>query len=108
MPSSSQTGTTPAGGMRMSLAAALHAAGEVAAERLAVVQGDRRLTYAELHSRARRIAALLRTGASERGTPSRWACNGPEYLETVLAAFLLGAIPVNINYRYGNRNWNTS
>ncbi|MFD2417200.1 AMP-binding protein [Amycolatopsis pigmentata] len=101
MPSSSQTGTTPAGGMRMSLAAALHAAGEVAAERLAVVQGDRRLTYAELHSRASRIAALLKDrGVGAGNTVAVGLHNGPEYLETVLAAFLLGAIPVNINYRY--------
>jgi acyl-CoA synthetase (AMP-forming)/AMP-acid ligase II len=26
--------------------------------------------------------------------------NGPEYLETVYAAFKLGAVPVNVNYRY--------
>lgn len=103
MPSNTnQNGTTPAaGGMRMSLAAALHVAVEKAPERVAVVQGDRCLTYAELHLRAGRIAAVLKDRGVQAGnTVAVGLHNGPEYLETVLAAFLLGAVPVNINYRY--------
>ncbi|MET0133045.1 MAG: AMP-binding protein [Kibdelosporangium sp.] len=85
----------------MSVAAALRAAGEVAAERAAVVHGDRRISHAELHARARRIArALADRGVGPGDVVAVALYNSPEYLETVLAAFLLGAVPVNINYRY--------
>jgi fatty-acyl-CoA synthase len=85
----------------MSVAAALRAAGEAAAERPAVVHGDRVLTHAELHDRASRVAAALADRGVRPGDVVAVALyNSPEYLETVLAAFLLGAVPVNINYRY--------
>jgi acyl-CoA synthetase (AMP-forming)/AMP-acid ligase II len=85
----------------MSVAAALRAAGEAAAERPAVVHGDRVLSHAELHDRASRVAAALHDRGVRPGDVVAVALyNSPEYLETVLAAFLLGAVPVNINYRY--------
>ena len=86
---------------RMSVAAALRAAGQAAGARAAVVQGDRRLSHAELHTRAGRVAAALaERGVGEGDVVAVALHNSPEYLETVLAAFLLGAVPVNINYRY--------
>jgi len=86
---------------RMSVAAALRAAGEVAGPRAAVVQGDRRISHAELHIRASRVAgALAARGVGPGDVVAVGLHNSPEYLETVLAAFLLGAVPVNINYRY--------
>lgn len=85
----------------MSVAAALRAAGAAAADRTAVVQGDRVLTHAQLHDRASRVAAALADRGVRPGDVVAVALyNSPEYLETVLAAFLLGAVPVNINYRY--------
>lgn len=85
----------------MSVAAALRAAGAAAATRPAVVHGDRVLTHAELHDRASRVASALADGGVRPGDVVAVALyNSPEYLETVLAAFLLGAVPVNINYRY--------
>jgi fatty-acyl-CoA synthase len=85
----------------MSVAAALRAAGEVAGTRAAVVQGDRRLSHTELHERASRVAgALAERGVGPGDVVAVGLHNSPEYLETVLAAFLLGAVPVNINYRY--------
>jgi 3-oxocholest-4-en-26-oate---CoA ligase len=85
----------------MSVAAALRAAGEAAAERPAVVHGDRVRSHAELHGRASRVAAALADRGVRPGDVVAVALyNSPEYLETVLAAFLLGAVPVNINYRY--------
>ena len=42
--------------------------------------------------------------ASAARTRSACTCtNGTEYLEGMLAAFKLSAIPVNINYRYVER-----
>jgi fatty-acyl-CoA synthase len=85
----------------MSVAAALRAAGAAAAARPAVVHGDRVLTHGQLHDRASRVAATLADRGVRPGNVVAIALyNSPEYLETVLAAFLLGAVPVNINYRY--------
>ena len=85
----------------MSVAAALRAAGEAAAERPAVVHGDRVRTHGQLHDRASRVASALADRGVRPGDVVAVALyNSPEYLETVLAAFLLGAVPVNINYRY--------
>ncbi|MGI5132901.1 AMP-binding protein [Pseudonocardia sp. CA-107938] len=84
-----------------SVAAALGVAAEVAADDLAVVVGDRELTHAQLHERAARLAgALAGRGIGPGDVVAVGLHNGAEYLETVLAAFRLGAVPVNVNYRY--------
>ena len=71
-------------------------------DRLALVAGDVRLTYADLDERANRVAHhLLRTGA--RG---RWvgidSWNRAEWFEAMLGCFKARAVPININYRYGH------
>src|SRR3984957_18160382 len=58
-------------------------------------------TFAEFDDRAARLAAAL--AAAGVGPGDKVACylyNGAAYLETVFAAFKLGAVPVNANYRY--------
>ena len=71
------------------------------ADREAVVCGDRRLTYAELEERANRLANhLLDVGVGPGDFVGCYLVNGTEYLETLLAAFKVRAVPVNINYRY--------
>jgi 3-oxocholest-4-en-26-oate---CoA ligase len=80
-----------------------HVAVEVPA-RVAAWQDGRGLTYAELDDRAGRLAAAWRAAGVERG--AKVACylfNGPEYLVALFAAFKLGAVPVNVNYRYQRR-----
>ncbi len=70
----------------------------------AVVTGDRRLTYARLNERATRLANGLRElGIGPEDKVGLHLQNGSEYLEGMLAAFKLRAIPVNINYRYVER-----
>ena len=69
--------------------------------REAMVHGERRLTYAELDERAGRLAGVLAeagVGVDDHVGLHLW--NGIEYLEGMLAAFKLRAVPVNINYRY--------
>ncbi|MEY2438147.1 MAG: 3-oxocholest-4-en-26-oate---CoA ligase, partial [Acidimicrobiaceae bacterium] len=78
---------------------------EVVAEALpdapAQVQGDRRSTYAELDRRADGIAlAFLDGGAKQQDKVALYLYNGPEYLESMFAAFKAGLAPVNTNYRY--------
>src|SRR4051794_13886443 len=74
---------------------------DVVGERAAIVAGDARLTYAALDERANRLAHVLRgegIGAGDRvGLALR---NSHEYLEAMLAAFKVRALPVNVNYRY--------
>ena len=63
--------------------------------------GDRRLTFRELDERATRLAHYLQSqgvGAGDHVGLYLYNCN--EYLEGALAAFKLGASPVNINFRY--------
>jgi fatty-acyl-CoA synthase len=73
-----------------------------APERTAVVCGELHRTYGEL---ARRAAGLAATLAEHGVVPGAKVAidllNRPEYLETFYAALLLGAVPVNVNYRYG-------
>lgn len=70
-------------------------------ERLALICGDRRMTYGQLDERANRLAAYLQQHGIGRGDAvGLQLYNGPEYLEGFLAACKLGAMPVNINYRY--------
>lgn len=70
-------------------------------ERIAIVTGDRRLTYAALDERADLLASVLgRAGVGPGDFVGVQLPNGNEYLEVMLAAFKLRAVPVNVNYRY--------
>jgi 3-oxocholest-4-en-26-oate---CoA ligase len=74
---------------------------DVVGEREAVVSGDVRLTYAELDERANRLAHVLASAGVGAGDGVGLVLrNGHEYLEGMLAAFKLRALPVNVNYRY--------
>lgn len=73
-----------------------------APERVAVVCGDRRRTFAQLEDRAARLAGHFERAGAEPGM--RVAIdmvNRPEYLEAFYAALKLGCVPANVNYRYG-------
>src|ERR1700733_2360161 len=68
---------------------------------VAISEPARDYTFAEFDDRAARLAAAL--AAAGVGPGDKLACylyNGAAYLETVFAAFKLGAVPVNANYRY--------
>ena len=67
----------------------------------AIVDGDRRFTYAQLDERADRLAhALTAQGIGPGDHVAVYLYNSVEYLETMLAAFKLRAVPINVNYRY--------
>ncbi|MBK5288079.1 MAG: AMP-binding protein, partial [Acidimicrobiia bacterium] len=70
-------------------------------DRTAMVTPARRLTYAELDDRANHLAgALSDRGLGPGSLLGLQLRNGTEYVEGMLAAFKLRAVPVNINYRY--------
>ncbi len=68
--------------------------------RLAVVHGERRYTYAQFLDRSRRLAsALARTGVGKGDTVAIMAPNTPEMLEAHYAVPMLGAVLCCINIR---------
>jgi len=70
-------------------------------DREAVVWRDRRLTFAQLDERATRLAhALAAAGVRAGDHVGVYTYNRPEFLETMLAAYKMRAVPFNVNYRY--------
>jgi 3-oxocholest-4-en-26-oate---CoA ligase len=67
----------------------------------AISEPGRDYTYGEFEDRSARLASALADAGI--GPGDKVACylyNGAVYLETVFAAFKIGAVPVNANYRY--------
>ena len=83
-------------------------------ERECLVFRDRRLSWADVTDRTRRLADVLRRAGlgchRERGALENWDSgqdhvalylyNGNEYLEGMVGAFKARCVPVNVNYRY--------
>jgi acyl-CoA synthetase (AMP-forming)/AMP-acid ligase II len=70
-------------------------------DREALVADDRRLTYAAADERIDRLAHHLADhGIGAGDHVALYLQNGVEYLEGMLAAFKVRAVPVNVNYRY--------
>jgi acyl-CoA synthetase (AMP-forming)/AMP-acid ligase II len=74
---------------------------DLAPSRIAVLCGDRALTWVAFDAQAAALAGHL--AAAGVGAGDRFAVdarNSPEYLVALYALFKLGATPVNVNYRY--------
>jgi acyl-CoA synthetase (AMP-forming)/AMP-acid ligase II len=70
-------------------------------DRIALVCGDRRLTYSELDARANRLAHHLQAAGVKPGEHvGMYLYNGTEYVEGMLACLKIRAVPINVNYRY--------
>jgi len=70
-------------------------------DREAIVHGSTRLTYKELDARSNKAAnALKKLGIKKGSHIGIYAFNCVEWLEIMLGAYKLCAIPININYRY--------
>ncbi len=69
--------------------------------RIALVAGDRRLTFAQLDERANRVANYLRDVGVEPGQHvGIYAYNRAEWMESMFGCFKARAVPINVNYRY--------
>ena len=100
--------------MELNLAALHEAIAAAVPDRECIVWRDRRLTWADVTDRSRRVAAVLRdAGLDLHGNAkphqdwesphehvALYLHNGNEYLEGMLGAFKARAVGVNINYRY--------
>lgn len=70
-------------------------------DREALVQGDRRLTFRELDDRVNRLGHHLADAGLSRGDHlGIYGRNSIEWVEAMVAAFKIGVVPVNINFRY--------
>ena len=66
----------------------------------ALIFGDRRTTYAQLHERIARLAAALHRAGVRRGDRVEYlGPNHPSFVETMFATWTLGAIFVPLNFR---------
>ena len=74
---------------------------DVIPEREAIAAAERRLSYAQLDERANRLAHhLAANGVGAGDHVGLMLGNGTEYLEGMLAAYKMRAVPINVNYRY--------
>ncbi|MGH3724566.1 MAG: acyl-CoA synthetase [Mycobacterium sp.] len=70
-------------------------------DRVAIISGDRRLTYAELEERANRLGHYLQSQGVGPGDKVGLYCrNGIEIVVALVAIVKIRAISVNVNYRY--------
>jgi acyl-CoA synthetase (AMP-forming)/AMP-acid ligase II len=70
-------------------------------DRVALICGDRRLTYSGLEDEANRLAHhLAAQGVGPGGHVGLYARNSIAAVETLLAVIKLRAVTININYRY--------
>jgi fatty-acyl-CoA synthase len=82
-------------------ASAWEAVADACPEATAIVQGDRRCSYAAFDDRAARFAgAMDAAGLGVDTKVSLYLYNSPEYLIAQHGAFKARAVPVNVNYRY--------
>jgi len=66
------------------------------------IQGDRIVTWGDFNRRASALTSdMLDVGLTHQSKVAAYLQNCPEYLETYVAAFKGGFVPVNTNYRYG-------
>ncbi|MGN2636901.1 AMP-binding protein [Nocardia takedensis] len=71
-------------------------------ERTALIEDGRRVSFADLDSRANRFARHLATLGVGNGTHVGYQMhNSIETVETLLACFKLAAVPINVDYRHG-------
>jgi acyl-CoA synthetase (AMP-forming)/AMP-acid ligase II len=87
--------------MALNMADIFEHAADAFPERVALIYGERQVTYRELEDEANRLAHhLAAQGAGPGCHVGLYARNSIEAVETLLAAIKLRAVAININYRY--------
>ena len=87
--------------MALNFADLFEHAADVFGERIAVVSGERQVTYRELDERTNRLAHhLAGMGVGAGDHIGLYAHNSIEAAETLIASCKLRAVAININYRY--------
>ena len=69
----------------------------------ALVHGNRTVSWREFDQRADDVGRwLLAAGVTEQDKLALYLYNCPEYLESTFAAYKIGLVPINTNYRYAD------
>lgn len=85
----------------LNLATVWEAVADTVPSSLALIHGERRVSWREFGDRAGRLAAYMRgRGVGHGSNVALYLHNRPEYLEATFAAFKVRAATVNVNYRY--------
>jgi len=91
----------PAAARHFNLADLYELVADTVPDRLALVAGDVRLTYAELDARANRFAAhLVATGTAPGAHVGILSRNRAEWVEAMIGSYKARTVPINLNYRY--------
>lgn len=70
-------------------------------DRDAVICGEQRATYKHFDEKSKQFARyLLSVGLAKGDHIAIYAYNSIEWIEAMLACYKVGAVPININYRY--------
>ena len=87
--------------MQFNIADLYEAIADEIPDKVVVVADDIRLTHAELDARANRLASYLRSkGVGAGDHIGLHLYNSAQFVEAMLAAFKIRAVPINVNYRY--------
>ena len=87
--------------MEFNLADLFELVADTVPNRLALVAGPARLSYRQLDARANQLAHhLAGAGVRPGDSVAIYSRNRAEWVEAMLAAFKVRAIPINVNYRY--------
>jgi acyl-CoA synthetase (AMP-forming)/AMP-acid ligase II len=87
--------------MDWNLATAFESVCDALPDRIALIQGDRRVTWRSFDERAARIAAAFSAaGLKPNAKVASYLYNCNEYTEALYGTFKMRGVPVNVNYRY--------
>jgi acyl-CoA synthetase (AMP-forming)/AMP-acid ligase II len=87
--------------MEFNVADLIEAAVDRVPDREAIVCGPDRRTYAQLDARANRLAHYFQSLGLQRGNHiGIYGFNSLRWVEAMLAAYKIRAVPINVNYRY--------
>jgi acyl-CoA synthetase (AMP-forming)/AMP-acid ligase II len=87
--------------IQFNLADAFEAVAKAVPDRVAIIFGEQKLTYAELDAEANKLAHFYAdTGAGKGDHVALYLMNSMEHLISIVALIKLGAPAVNVNYRY--------
>ncbi len=94
------TAASPAPGA-WNLATAFESVCDALPDRVALIQGDRRVTWRAFDERAARIAAAFTAAGLRPGSKvASYLYNCNEYTEALYGTFKMRGVPANVNYRY--------
>lgn len=87
--------------MERHLATVWESIADAAGDSIALVQGERQISWRAYDDRAARLASgFTAAGLGAGSKVALYLYNAPEYCEAYYAALKLRAIPANVNYRY--------